>query len=87
MKQLLLALILFLPTNQFLKSQVPERIEPFITPFGEFNFQRPEIPDNVVNILDFGAKPGGEFKNTSAINDAIEKLRTCGVHYRIVLKI
>jgi polygalacturonase len=78
MKQLFLACILVVTTTHFVGSQVPENIEPFVTPFGEFNFQRPEIPDNVLSIVDFGAEPGGEFKNTSAINDAIEKLAESG---------
>ncbi len=51
-----------------------EKIEPFITPFGEFHFVRPEFPDKSVLITDFGAQSGGEVKNTEAINLAISQL-------------
>jgi len=59
-------------------AQVPIEIAPFNTPFGEFNFKRPQFPDKQVNIIDFGAKDGGEVKNTFAINKAIEELSANG---------
>ena len=61
-----------------LNAQVPKKIEPFITPFGEFNFTRPEFPENSVSIIDFGAKEGGSILNTEAINNAILKISESG---------
>lgn len=63
---------------QFAWAHIPEKIEPFVTPFGEFNFQRPQFPDKSVNIVDFGAQEGGGFKNTEAINNAIKMLSRAG---------
>ncbi len=60
------------------EAQVPEKIEAFITPFGEFNFTRPEFPDTSINIIDYGAKEGGEVMNTEAINNAIRRLSASG---------
>lgn len=57
---------------------VPYEIAPFASPFGEFNFKRPEFPDKKVSIVDHGAKEGGEAKNTQAINDAIKALSGSG---------
>jgi polygalacturonase len=71
-----LVAILFVCTT--LTAQVPQKIEPFITPFGEFNFKRPEFPDKSISIVEFGAKAGGTFKNTKAINDAIRKTSKSG---------
>ncbi|UCH15440.1 MAG: hypothetical protein JSV22_05605, partial [Bacteroidales bacterium] len=76
--RILLGAVLIAATCQFIQAQIPEEIEPFITPFGEFNFQRPEFPEKSVNIVDFGAKQGGEFKNTEAINMAIKHLSASG---------
>ncbi len=74
----LFCLVLIVLACQFTPSGIPEKIEPFVTPFGEFNFQRPEFPDAKVSIVDFGAKAGGEFKNTEAINKAIKQLSESG---------
>lgn len=71
-----LLIILFGSLN--LKAQVPEKIEPFITPFGEFNFKRPVFPDKSASIVKFGANPGGTIKNTEAINKAIRKISSSG---------
>ncbi|WP_297088085.1 glycoside hydrolase family 28 protein [uncultured Draconibacterium sp.] len=59
-------------------AQMPENIEPFKTPFGEFNFKKPVFPDVTVNIKDYGAKEGGTIKNTEAINRAITELAAKG---------
>ncbi len=59
-------------------AKVPNKIEPFKTPFGEFNFQRPHFPDKTVSITDFGAQEGGKIKNTVAINKAIKQLSESG---------
>jgi len=61
-----------------LAAQVSQKIEPFITPFGEFNFKRPVFPDKSVSIVDFGAQPGGTFINTTAINKAIREMSKSG---------
>ncbi len=74
----ILTIILTVLASQIGIAQIPEEIEPFVTPFGEFNFQRPQFPDHVVNIVDFGAKEGGKFKNTTAINTAIKQLSERG---------
>ena len=73
----LIAILIFI-TCPFIKAEIPEKIEPFITPFGEFNFQRPEFPDTSVSIIHFGAQEGGKFKNTKAINNAIKQLSESG---------
>jgi polygalacturonase len=77
MKKYFLVLILSLSLTP-VWAQVPAKIEPFNTPFGDFNFQRPIFPDKSVNIIDFGAKEGGTFKNTEAINKAIKQLSESG---------
>ncbi len=76
--KLVLIQIVLVGMCQFVLAQVPNKIEPFVTPFGEFNFQRPHFPDKSVNITDFGAKEGGKFKNTKAINKAIKQLSESG---------
>ncbi len=73
-----LLLILLVLSSQLVNAQVPEKIAPFVTPFGEFQFERPRFPDNKVSIVEFEARAGGEFKNTSAIKDAIEYLSEQG---------
>ncbi len=64
--------------SPFGKMEVPEEIKPFETPFGTFNFARPEFPDAVVNIQEFGAQAGGKTLNTEAINKAISELSEKG---------
>lgn len=59
-------------------AEKPEEIAPFETPFGVFNFKRPEFPNKSVSIADYGAKPGGEVMNTEAINKAIKELSAKG---------
>ena len=78
MTRKILTVIILLLSVQFVKSQIPEKIEPFITPFGEYFFERPQFQDISVNITDFGAQDGGVFKNTTAINSAIKKLTESG---------
>ena len=74
----IIILLTIMSVCQFVWGQIPNEIEPFVTPFGEFNFQRPQFPDKFVNIVDFGAQKGGEFKNTEAINNAIKQLSESG---------
>ena len=74
----LVGILFILYSCQIPKTKVPEEIAPFATPFGEFNFARPEFPDTVINIIDYGAKDGGEFMNTQAINNAIRELSASG---------
>jgi len=76
--KLILLQIVLVVFCQYGCTKVSEEIEPFNTPFGEFNFQRPQFPDKSVNITDFGAKKGGKFKNTEAINKAIKQLSESG---------
>ncbi len=74
----IIALILICSVYQIAEAQIPEKIEPFLTPFGEFNFQKPHFPDVDVNIEDFGAQAGGKFDNTKAINSAINHISESG---------
>jgi len=68
--------VLFIVTFNFIlvNAGPPKKIEPFITPFGEFDFTRPIFPDRSVNILEYGAKEGSEIINTKAINNAIKDI-------------
>ncbi len=49
-----------------------EKILPINAPFEMPELKRPEIPSNKFDIRDFGAKEGGQIKNTKAIKNAIE---------------
>jgi polygalacturonase len=60
------------------KKTVIETIEPFNTPFGNFNFVRPVFPQKSLSIVDFGAKEGGIVNNTEAIKMAIQQLSAEG---------
>jgi polygalacturonase len=71
--EIILIALLYVSCNRSEK-ETAEKIEPFVTPFGTFNFVRPEFPDRSVNITDFGATEGGKVKNTKAIKEAIENL-------------
>lgn len=56
----------------------PEVIAPIHAPFNMPRLERPTFPDAVFPITDFGAKPGGEFKNTEAINAAVAACAKAG---------
>lgn len=53
-------------------------IAPIQAPFNMPQLQRPVFPDRQVNILDYGAVPGGEVKNTAVIASAIAALDKLG---------
>ena len=53
-------------------------IAPIHAPFKMPQLQRPAFPERQVNILDYGAVPGGEVKNTAAIAAAIAALEKAG---------
>jgi polygalacturonase len=55
-----------------------EMIAPIAAPFSMPSLQRPAFPGRVVNIVDHGAKPGGEVKNTAAFAAAIQALAEAG---------
>jgi polygalacturonase len=76
-RRILITLIL-IAAGQVSLAGIPDTIEPFVTPFGEFTFERPVFPDAKVSITDFGAQVGGIFKNTQAINTAIKQLSESG---------
>jgi len=60
---------------------VPYEIAPISAPFDMPQLQRPEIPERVFNIVDFGAKQrheNGEELVTGPIHDAIEKAYKAG---------
>lgn len=56
----------------------PETIEPIQAPFEMPSFTRPQFPDRVFDIRDYGAKPDGETRNTDAINAAIAACSQAG---------
>ena len=56
----------------------PETIAPIEAPFDMPQLERPMLPDAAFSITDFGAVPGGETKNTKAINDAIAMCAAAG---------
>ncbi len=56
----------------------PETIAPIEAPFDMPQLERPMLPDAAFSITDFGAVPGGETKNTKAINDAIAMCAATG---------
>ena len=70
-------ILLFVSCRQKVE-EFNDDIEPFIAPFGTFNFERPLFPSQSVQITDFGAIEGGKTKNTGAINKAIEELSAKG---------
>lgn len=53
-------------------------IAPISAPFDMPQLQRPAFPDRVANIVDHGAMPGGEVKNTAAFAAAISALENLG---------
>jgi polygalacturonase len=57
---------------------VPKEIAPITAPFRMPALQRPEFPDRVFDIREFGAKPGGKIKNTEAIAAAIKACNEAG---------
>jgi polygalacturonase len=50
----------------------PETIAPLDAPFPMPRIDRPQFPDRVYDIMDYGAKGDGETKDTDAIRKAIE---------------
>ena len=68
-----------IPTlNQVGPSAMPEQIAPVNAPFYMPPFERPDFGDRVVSIIDFGAKPDGQFNCRQAINAAIEACSSAG---------
>lgn len=76
--KLFLTVLLVCGFTKIIIAQMPEKIQPFNTPFGEFNFVKPKFPDTTVLITEYGACEGGEFKNTEAINKTIYELSKKG---------
>lgn len=56
----------------------PEAIAPIHAPFDMPQLTRPRFPEAVFPITDFGAEPGGNAKNTNAINAAITACAASG---------
>mgnify|MGYP000897584446 CR=1 FL=1 len=56
----------------------PEAIAPITAPFEMPRLERPKFRDATFPITDFGATPGGEVKNTKAINAAIDACAAAG---------
>ncbi|MFO7974107.1 MAG: glycoside hydrolase family 28 protein [Candidatus Hydrogenedentota bacterium] len=57
---------------------VSDAIAPLDAPFRMPKLERPQFPDRVYDITDYGAKGDGETKNTDAICKAIEACATAG---------
>lgn len=64
--------------NRVGPEHAPETIEPIQAPFEMPLLTKPEFPDRVFDIRDFGAKPDGQTKNTEAINSAIAACSQAG---------
>jgi polygalacturonase len=56
----------------------PHEIAPIEAPFPMPQFKRPQFPDRVFDIRDFGAVEGGKVKNTDAIKKAIAAANEAG---------
>jgi polygalacturonase len=67
-----------IPIIQKFYPNISEEIEPIHAPFRVADLQRPVIPERECNIVDYGAKPGGEISNTQAISDAIDACHEAG---------
>lgn len=60
-------------------SAIPlDPIAPITAPFAMPSLSRPVFPARTIDIRDHGAKPGGEFKNTTAIAHAIRACADAG---------
>ncbi len=57
---------------------VPVEIAPVTAPFPMAELTRPQFPDQVFDIRDFGARAESNFKNTDAIHRAIEAAHAAG---------
>lgn len=68
----------FAPLSLFGAREDLQPIAPIRAPFEMPQLQRPVFADRQVNILDYGAVPGGETKNTAAIASAIAALDKLG---------
>lgn len=75
---LALGLVLAASGPAFASREKLPPIDPIHAPFKMPQLQRPDFPDRQVNILDYGAVPGGETKNTAAIASAITALDKLG---------
>ncbi|MGM0620020.1 MAG: glycoside hydrolase family 28 protein [Bacteroidota bacterium] len=63
------------------QNQTEENLKTIVFPNLEFDMpaiQEPEIPDYSVNIVDFGAEPGGQVLNTKAFEDAVSTVSEKG---------
>lgn len=58
--------------GSFITAALAEPIDPVTAPFPVPEFSRPTFPESEFVITDFGARSGGEVKNTQAIVAAIE---------------
>ena len=68
-----------IPTmDQVGPSAMPEQIAPINAPFYMPAFERPDFGDKIVSIVDFGAKPDGQFNCRKAINTAIDTCSKAG---------
>ncbi len=59
-------------------SKAPVKIQPIKAPFKMPKLERPEFPDKIFNIKDYGAVEGGKVKNTEAIKKAIAAAEKAG---------
>ncbi|MAL18760.1 MAG: glycoside hydrolase [Balneola sp.] len=78
---ILLLLIIFPATAFAQMGEKPENIAPMDAPFEMAELERPEIPDQVFDIRDYGAQTmdeSSDFKNTDAIHRAVEAAAEAG---------
>lgn len=76
--RLALAFALFAPSAFLAAREELAPIAPISAPFEMPQLQRPVFADRQANIVDYGAVPGGETKNTAAIASAIAALDQLG---------
>ncbi len=62
----------FAQSHKTITSERPVEIEPITAPFKMPQLKRPQFPNRIFNILEYGAKNDGRTKNTKAFKKAIE---------------
>lgn len=87
---LIVAFSCVIPSSVSCQSQISrinyEEIQPVITQFGRFDFERPSFPERFFDIKDFGAIEGGKFLNTKSIQAAIDSAAKVGGGYIVIPK-
>jgi len=74
----LIVLIICFGCTSYAQGQRTQQIASLNPPFDMPQLQGPQFPDRDFNIFDYGAKPGGEIKNTKAFAAAIKACSEAG---------